>query len=708
MPLRVALVVPMRALGLALLVLLASLVVPAPAATAQEGGAHFYEDAAKDTELETFFLPTPPVPVDNAETAPADLAFLDVVEMDDTVSFTLGVESLTTTAPHTVGYTISFRWHKVDYTIQCQRTSLGAANVGRGGWCSINAYSEEEGYLDGANLDATWDAAASTITLPVRKVLILDAENRMPTKGDTLSDITVRSRLMLGAFGFFTQVTDLMPDAGTKGLTLAIGDVAKGHIRLTSDDRVRVSNGGATTFVFQANLTNAAEVEDTVDLATDALPPGYNVTLRTPIRVPAEGSARLAVLVSVPFGHDHGGYSAFNITAKSQRDAGSYASLRLGVLHTPIPQPAGHHSELYLHAERSASGAFESLVESGQPSMNTEAPTEQDAPEASPTDGTNEGVEWQIPLKPTLGMGLDFNIEKTGELVGKIKSRLQGDASLTAQLFLVETEEDEDHFRGRVQRFDLRDGILLAEGRLAALAMPTNGDVAFNVPLTPTPEADYIPYGPRQNLVLRLALNMEGLGSICCIDGSTPTLTTKDFLMKLPLNEYHDRLTGVAEAALAIDLKAIGEVERFGRPGTIVTYTFDLTNPLGRDLDMEVDVAGTHADTATVVPEGIVTVPSKGSVRVTLAVQVPFKAEEEQELEVLVFSHAIEDPSLMAIARTKTVVTRGSDAAPDETDVLIKAQQDAADNDSPGLGTLAALGAVGAAALAYGRRRRGA
>ena len=707
MALRVALVVPMRALGLATLVLLASLVVPAPAAMAQEGGAHFYEDAAKDTELETFGVPAPPVPVDSAETAPADLAFLDVVETDDAVSFTLGVQSLTTTSPHTVSYTITFRWHKVDYNLQCQRTSLGAADVSRGGWCSINAYSEDEGYLDGANLEATWDATANTISLPVRKVLILDAEDRMPTKGDTLSDLSVRSQLLLGAFGFFTRVRDVMPEAGAKGLMLAIGDVAKGHMSLTSEDRVRVSNGGATTFVFQANLTNTAEIEDTVDLATDALPPGYNVTLRTPIRVPAEGSARLAVLVSVPFGHDHGGYSAFNVTAKSQRDAGSYASLRLGVLHTPIPLPAGHHDELYLHAARSASGAFESVVSSGWPMMNTEPPTEQDAPEAAPTEGTGGGVEWHIPLTPTLGMGLDFEVAKAGELVGKIKSRVQGDASLTAELYLVETEEEEDDFRGRYQRFDLQDGILLADGRMAALAMPTNGDVAFNVPLTPTPESDYVPYAPRQNLVLRLALNMEGAGSICCIDGTTPTLTTKDFLMKLPLNEYHDRLTGVAEAALAIDLKADGEVERYGRPGTVVTYAFDLTNPLGRDLDMEVDVAGGHADTATIVPDGVVKVPSKGSVRVTLAVQVPFKAEEEQELEVLVFAHAVEDPSLMAIARTKTIVTRGSDAAPDETEVLIKAQQEAADNDSPGLGTLAALGAVGAAALVYGRRRRG-
>ena len=76
-------------------------------------------------------------------------------------------------------------------------------------------------------------------------------------------------------------------------------------------------------------------------------------------------------------------------------------------------------------------------------------------------------------------------------------------------------------------------------------------------------------------------------------------------------------------------------------------------------MEMDIDVAGNNAEYATIVPDGIVEVPAEGQVKLTLAVEVPRASEEGEEIEVLIFAHAVSDPSTSAVARTKTVVPSG-------------------------------------------------
>src|SRR5207237_10261962 len=115
------------------------------------------------------------------------------------------------------------------------------------------------------------------------------------------------------------SVVDFMPNSGEgPKFTSVLGDIAQGHLALHTDDRVRVSNGGATTFIFQATVRNGASYADDVDLAVTDLPPAWNATVQTPVRVPADGEKPVTVLVSVPFAHVHGGFSSFNLTATTQ------------------------------------------------------------------------------------------------------------------------------------------------------------------------------------------------------------------------------------------------------------------------------------------------------------------------------------------------------------------------------------------------------
>lgn len=667
-----------------------------PASGAQETGAHFMEDAEGDTELETFGLPLPAVPASGADSA--DLLSMDVHEDDEAITFVVGVVAMSADATQAVDYQIQWTWHDVRFDVFCVRDGLfGGVNR----QCRLASFHEDEGSGEGAYIAPEWDVAAATLTVRVEKFLILDAEGRAATRGDVLDDMLVATRQRMTSFGFFAQIADTMPDADTGRLPLVVGDAQQGHVRLTTLDRVRVSNGEATTFVFQANLTNAGPVEDTIKIAVADLPKGWNISHQSSVRVAGNASTPLALLVSVPFGHDHGGYSAFNVTATSQRDPGSFATMRMGVLHTPIPQPTGHHSKLWLHAQPQGD-ALGSQTKAGMPTMNANEAHDEDAPEAYATTGIGDGVAWEIPLDPGFGLGIDVDLESLGSLVGKVFGRSTGEGTVSAELWLV--PEVEDDFSSQPQH-DFSEGVLVAESDTAAVTLDTTAATDFALTLTPMAEADYVAYAPKRNLVLVVELRSEGLQSVCCFPGTVPTLDTKSFLLDLPLEEYHDKLTGVAEATAALDLRAEGEVEKVGRPGTVMTYVFTLVNPGGEDVVMDIDVAGNHADAGQVVPSGLVTIPARGEQKVTLAVAVPGASTEGEIIEVLVFAYARDDPGKMVIGRTKTTVALGAEALPDERQVLDAAvAEEAAKNESPGFG-VAALVVAGAVAVALYRRR---
>jgi hypothetical protein len=189
---------------------------------------------------------------------------------------------------------------------------------------------------------------------------------------------------------------------------------------------------------------------------------------------------------------------------------------------------------------------------------------------------------------------------------------------------------------------------------------------------------------------------------VCSGTANAPGLGTAAFKMTLPLEEYQDRLQGVSEAASAIDLKAVGPVEKLARPGTLMTYTFTLMNAGFSADDFVAEATGPDAKLATIVPGGAIHLDAKGNAQVTLGVKLPDKASDGQTFEVLLFVHSATDPSKSVVARTKTIIALHGDATADESKLLKAAQQE--QRKSPGFEALSLLGAVGACVLLLRRR----
>ena len=676
----------MRVSAVAALVLLAAL-VPVPFASA--AGA-LLEDAKGDVSMGAGFMGTEVPPVAATESAAhADLTSLAIVESEDALTFVVAVAGLKGD-PVSSFYSVQFSWGSQDYALsQNFFKSALLGTEGRNG--ALFAVDDDE-WNRVATLPPEVDVEKGTLTTVVPKVYVLDSEDRAPGRGDVLADVRVYAQSTAVPFGFFNlRYVDYMPDdeSGAASFTLQMGDFSEGSLRLGSPERVRVSNGGSTTFVFLATLANVGEREGEFELSLDDLPQGWNASVQSPVKVPPQSERTVAILASVPFAHDHGGFDAFNLTVQGKTDPASKGRMRFGVLHTPIPQPAGHHSDLYLHAAPRTSNAINDVVTLvdpyGHPTLSTAPEHEGEAPAATINDYSGT-PSWIIALNPALRMGLDFDLERTGTLVGTLEN-VHGDATLAATLVLATEDGDE---------------VVLAEAEPVAVKGSPNAQVPFAFTLVPTPESDYVPHALGQNMYLVMAY--EGGPETLVGDPTLPRLPVEPFKLTLPLNEYHDRLTGVADAAAVLDLVAEGAVEKAGRPATIVTYAFTLKNGGAAEDRFEIDLAGSDSRHGEVVPRGVLALAAGESRRVTVAVSIPPNAAAGEELEVLLFAHGVDDPSKTAIARTKTKVSLGSDAVDDESSVLIAARQ--AENGTPGPGLALLALAAALAALVASRRRR--
>jgi hypothetical protein len=295
-------------------------------------------------------------------------------------------------------------------------------------------------------------------------------------------------------------------------------------------------------------------------------------------------------------------------------------------------------------------------------------------------------------------MGLDFDLSRVGTIAGTISAHaMVGNVKLVPKLYLVSAAGN-----GNAKP------ILLAAAKGQDISLSANGQAAFSMQLTPTEQSDYVPYEPHQNMVLSLTLESTDGVPPCCINvdsATSPTLKVDGFKMVLPLNEYADQLTGISEAASAIELRAEGPVEKAGRPGTLMTYTFQLQNTGFTADTFVVEAAGGDAKYGSVVPGGEINLQPKETKQITLGVAIPSDYKDSQSLEVILFAHAKSDPSKMALQRTKTLVATTGNATKDESKIFLAAKNDA--KKSPGFEGVAVLGA---AAIAVGlialRRRR--
>lgn len=484
---------------------------------------------------------------------PADLVALRIREDDQTIHFEVQVVGLGTdvvgTTPDAARLDVRFRHGLMRYDI-----GTGIEMTGEPFAELRKAYpGQTEEYVDVLPFDAD---GAGLFTVHVERGLLADQNGTPPQPGRAFTDLRVDSHVhATGVFlvnpdGSLMQpigIRDRLPDGDTTTYEIRLGGPETvGAMKLEVPVPFRASNGGEAALLYPFTVSNLDDTDRTFLVTVRGAPAGWTVEGPGSLTV-APGAARdAAVLVRTPFGHQHGGKDTVTFVV-AREDGTAWARAEIGILYLDIPQPAGHHDSLWIQGTEGPGSSFAGPagIQDGLAFMNADPEIADNAtavggeawnPLLDPfirPDPLASTWKWAACLQPSLVLGLDFDLARTGTLNVIFSGARPGAAALTGQLVLVSDAE----LAGGCSVLDVMESEWTVLAELGATpAQETSGGAAYEATLTPLGAADYVPYAPGRNLVLVLSLEYDtpfvlGVGRPLMEPGGT---------LRLPLDEYFD------------------------------------------------------------------------------------------------------------------------------------------------------------------------
>jgi hypothetical protein len=693
-----------------LAVLLLVTLLPAPAfGQASNPPIEVLTDPAGDVRSEVSGTAGPPA---TALYPAADILALEVEEAKHAFTFRLRMAALPTAQDpglDGVNYEVLFEHNGRQFQVVVWRVLEFTQSVSPQpsfAWLAFRDSADEAWQLLWFSETAPmFDESAKTVAIEVLRLDLVDAQGATPFPGRALTGIRAEAHGALedaqvftiggtGAPGWPQRFVDLMPDdpGQAAALPVAIGPAQTGHARLTSFDPFRASNGEATTFLYEVTAHNLDDADDRFELSASAVPHGYSLTLPVPIvDIPARSTVDVPVLLTMPFGHQHGATAAFTLEMRSLSDERSVGRIELGVRFLAIPQPAGHHDTVFLHRSP-AVGGVGPLFGFHAGYLNTLEDDPNDSKQPLPSNwlsitGTGRiEARWFFPLEPGLSMGLDVDPASSGHLRFALGSKAPLQDTEVQALLRVAQGAD----------FPQEDGVVLARlQELPPMQVGPNGDATVEGELVVEPGVGRIPYERGLNLWLEVIVTTTGQTWSASDEGA---YIAPGGMARLPLREWHDPVDDVLAALNGPGLSPLGPQERLANPGKTVVFPVAVANPLGHAVTVQFELTGPNAEWAA-LSNPTLTAPANGVAQASVIIRVPPGAGDGERADLVLQAYSKDDPTarglLRLVAEVDTQAQHPDDAA------LAPA---ASAKESPGAGAvLAALAAL--AALALARRR---
>lgn len=713
------------AMRAAVLLLAATLWLPAalaqPAPAAAPAAVEVLTDAAADVHAQAQGQDQA---VPQGRYAAMDLLAASLQETVDKVVATLKVSSLAAEPGNPVDdvtYTLRFTYQGLEYGIVVERYgTLTGEHFAHGYLARFDSGTMNRL----GSIQVMEDPATNTIVATVNRNDITDANGAMPFPGRSLGSFWAETHLpyanqpfiYLGVaeVPFPADFTDRMPDSGMGTVTFPIqlGLRQEGHALLSSTDPMRASNGEATTFVFSVAARNLAEGEDLFRLTTANVPADWSVLAPDEYLRLAGGESRdVPVLATVPFTHTHGEAKEFTLEMRSTTDSATVGRVALGVRYHLVPQPAGHHPDLFLHSR--AWGDADSPVytvasstfagSSGYAYMN--ALQEDPLDDGIGLTGAYSGIQccdpttgqaqarwrWWAFLSPSLDMGLDFDLAGQGTLTVPVKTTAPiRAAQLEGVLYYWTYDPKADAYN---------ETIVASLAPTAPQDLGAGDSRVLELPFKPTAAADFLPYAKRNGLFMEL--NMTSSVPALFLAAEAPVLAP-GAVLRLPLVEYHDPLADAFRSKAQVELAPVGELHRDVNPGRTAVFQASLTNLQARAGAFEVKVEGVNKEWLEVLTPGPIPVEAGLSAPIRVALHVPASATAVDGADFVLTVQDSEDPTQRAMVHFVGRVVAGSDI-PDEAPQVEALREEPA-KATPGL-EFAAV-ALGMAAVALVRRRQ--
>ena len=738
---------------LVVLLLAASIPVSVSAQTADPVSEVEIEDKEDDVMLNAGTRAG--VPPQSASSTPINTDHLDILgvyfgeETDTTFEVHLRLKALEATqTPFPVGFAmraVTFAYGDVDWQIRVGPCQGGQGMDDQAAGCL--------GFRDGGARDfrshQTVPAEANTgdqaYIFKVPKDAIFN-QDRVPGRfGAELYNISARTYQWFGGLFFVpggqgdptggVQAVDFAPDSGVieDAFTFVQGSGSRGHLSLSANEPIRVSNGEATTIVYKVDLFNDADKEVSAELEVVGVRPDWSARVPSLVKLEPQSSLTIPVILALPFTHDHGITATFSVKARDVADSNSYSSVDLGVFWTDVPQPSAHHNgELWFHsAPVESDNAFFSAVPQVGAFTTGWMNSIEDDPDPSATDANIGGfpqgssgigcvfgqggpttcgvppenrIGWFFPLSPKLLIGLDFDVGRQGKLLAEVIPKVSATtATMTAQLLYCDPENQTQ--QGRQGFANDRDrnmtqcnqyNIPLASGFMTR-ALTANQASQFEIPLNIEPAADFLPYKSGANFALRLSMVTDTPQTVFGTE-PRPEFVTKNARLTLPLIEYHDPVAAEFQNVGSLKLEPLSGFEKKVNPGETALFSFNLTNTGKQEQKMVVQLEGINRDWATLVTEAEFKLAGSGTKTITISVVPPVDAQETESAELFLVVHNPEDESIVTVTRMRATVVTSEDMPDDAASLSVEKE------DTPSLAFAAVLGTL--AALVLVRRRR--
>ena len=660
---------PVRRWLVAVALLLATL--PMPCAAAQADPQEVLSDPGDDVAVTMGGVAVP-------HRGPhLDLLGLDVRETPMAVTFGIQVQSLAAAVPASGlgadAWIITFEVAGNPHRLRAIRAfpDAGGPPV-QGAVLDSNATSSD--------LPARFDLVNNRIEVEVPRFLLQQPSREMLERGMPLQALSVETRQSgqnLAPPDARPTIGDRMPDQGATEWVTAFGAESGESSRLASERPFRLSNGEATTYLFEVNFTTQRPGSYKFDLAD--VPSTWQV--EAPIKQARVGSMlRFPVVVSVPFTHQHGTWEVLTLNAVGEGDT---ASVQLGVVYTDVPQPAGHHSKLFLHTDAGPEYARRGF-------MNTleEDPADAGLPlpaEDLVCDSGRALFRYSIPLEPVLGMGM-----QTRDVPGMLALAFRNPIALLDATASGTLEVVQDLNRTELLNWSLPLGDLEAQT-----------DVPISSPLASNGLAS-VPFQTEANLVAKVRLDVDGT-ALCA--GSEWTQAGRDLLawngpqllpggwLDLPLVDYHDAVD-VAFSSADLRMTPVQRGTIFVNPGSTIAVRAAITASESGTVDLSARAEG-PAEASLVEPPKRA---GQSQEDVVVRVTVSKDSLDGERIQVILVAHD-PDHAVPAIAQFNLEVdTELQHESPEPLDVVKQ--------ESPAVG-IGLVPLILIAALLVGRGRMG-
>lgn len=626
-----------------------------------------------------------------------DLVELDIEEFADRFEMILSVGDIAPAGENLVvvdgiHWKINFEYR--DTPLQIQISRYGSAPISDAMFYRALLQGYEAG-IDrwyGMNeLEMVVDTSANQLTVVLPRTHIVAADGTGLIKDATLDNIYVESQLdsegvqlvnsPAGTIGFPIRGYDRMPDDGSAFWTIVEGVEQKGTALLRSAAPVRVSNGEATTLLFELDAVNQATEQHLFTFTAHGVPNNWVLTFPVErLRIDAGAKEVIPVLLTVPFQHQHGLYVPIEIRMHDQHDAESMGQIELGVRYTEVPQPAGHHNTVYLHQQ--GFGGYFNTVEVD--SQDTSEPIQS---RSSCGCGDYRIQRFDIPLLPGLMMGLDVDMEGTGVANIPIQFSLDSaDVIVSGEIGVYLADDSRPGFFS-----DEKPHSVMALERMQ-LDFTGEQTQVVEMQITPREHGDYLPFAPETSLILHLDVAVPAaVPGFCCISLTDATIQPGG-MMQLPLDEYHDDVDQFFSSLSGLELYAQKQ-HRYVNAGETVVFNVTLENLGSQSKRFHLETTGTNLGWARILGDDLISVAAGATRPLAVSVTVPMGTADGEFADIALHAADADDSNIRSLVRLVAEV----DSTTDYADEIVASETlDGAlhNKDSPGLPLVMLLAAL--------------